>query len=30
VQAKAARFLGMTTRQMHYALQKYNIEIKRL
>lgn len=30
VQAKAARFLGMTTRQMNYALQKYNIEIKRL
>lgn len=30
VQAKAARLLGMTTRQMHYALQKYNIEIKKL
>jgi Nif-specific regulatory protein len=30
VQAKAARRLGMTTRQMHYALQKYNIEIKKL
>lgn len=30
VQAKAARLLGMTTRQMNYALQKYNIEIKRL
>ncbi|CAL1239801.1 nif-specific transcriptional activator NifA [Candidatus Methylocalor cossyra] len=29
VQAKAARLLGMTTRQMHYALQKYNIEIKK-
>ena len=30
VQAKAARFLGITTRQMHYALQKYHIEIKKL
>jgi Nif-specific regulatory protein len=30
VQAKAARLLGMTTRQLHYALQKYNIEIKKL
>lgn len=30
VQAKAARLLGMTTRQMHYALQKYHIEIKKL
>jgi Nif-specific regulatory protein len=29
-QAKAARLLGMTTRQMHYALRKYNIEIKKL
>lgn len=29
VQAKAARLLGMTTRQVHYALQKYNIEIKK-
>jgi Nif-specific regulatory protein len=29
VQAKAARLLGLTTRQMHYALQKYNIEIKK-
>ncbi len=29
VQAKAARYLGITTRQMHYALQKYNIEIKK-
>ena len=29
VQAKAARFLGITTRQMHYALQKYHIEIKK-
>jgi Nif-specific regulatory protein len=30
VKAKAARLLGMTTRQIHYALQKYNIEIKKL
>lgn len=30
VQAKAARLLGLTARQMHYALQKYNIEIKKL
>ena len=30
VQAKAARLLGMTTRQMNYALQKYSIEIKKL
>ncbi|PWC80782.1 hypothetical protein TSH100_29090 [Azospirillum sp. TSH100] len=29
VQAKAARLLGMTTRQVSYALRKYNIEIKR-
>ena len=29
VQAKAARLLGMTTRQMNYALQKYNIEIRK-
>jgi Nif-specific regulatory protein len=30
VQAKAARMLGLTPRQMGYALRKYNIEIKRL
>jgi Nif-specific regulatory protein len=30
VQAKAARLLGMTPRQIGYALRKYNIEIKRL
>ena len=30
VQAKAARMLGMTPRQVGYALRKYNIEIKRL
>jgi Nif-specific regulatory protein len=30
VQAKAARLLNLTPRQMGYALQKYNIEIKRL
>ncbi|TVR83377.1 MAG: nif-specific transcriptional activator NifA [Rhodospirillales bacterium] len=30
VQAKAARLLGMTPRQVGYALRKYNIEIKRL
>ena len=29
VQAKAARLLSMTTRQVHYALKKYNIEIKK-
>jgi Nif-specific regulatory protein len=29
VQAKAARMLGLTPRQMGYALRKYNIEIKR-
>ncbi|SMH58379.1 nif-specific transcriptional activator NifA [Azospirillum agricola] len=29
VQAKAARLLGMTTRQVSYALRKYNIEIKK-
>ncbi|WP_431855155.1 nif-specific transcriptional activator NifA [Azospirillum sp.] len=29
VQAKAARLLGMTTRQVSYALRKYDIEIKR-
>jgi Nif-specific regulatory protein len=30
VQAKAARMLGLTPRQIGYALRKYNIEIKRL
>lgn len=30
VQAKAARILGLTPRQVGYALKKYNIEIKRL
>jgi Nif-specific regulatory protein len=30
VQAKAARMLGITPRQIGYALRKYNIEIKRL
>jgi Nif-specific regulatory protein len=30
VQAKAARLLGMTTRQVSYALRKYNIDIKKL
>lgn len=30
VQAKAARLLGLTPRQIGYALRKYNIEIKRL
>jgi Nif-specific regulatory protein len=30
VQAKAARLLGLTPRQVGYALRKYNIEIKRL
>jgi Nif-specific regulatory protein len=29
VQAKAARMLGLTPRQMGYALRKHNIEIKR-
>lgn len=29
VQAKAARLLSMTTRQVHYALKKYNVEIKK-
>jgi Nif-specific regulatory protein len=29
VQAKAARILGLTPRQMGYALRKHNIEIKR-
>lgn len=30
VQAKAARLLGISLRQVNYALKKYNIEIKRL
>lgn len=30
VQAKAARLLGLTPRQVGYALRKHNIEIKRL
>jgi Nif-specific regulatory protein len=30
VQAKAARMLGITPRQVGYALRKYNIEIKRI
>ena len=30
VQAKAARLLGMTPRQIGYALRKHNVEIKRL
>ena len=30
VQAKAARMLGLTPRQMGYALRKYSIAIKRL
>ena len=30
VQAKAARLLELTPRQLGYALRKYNIEIKRL
>ncbi|WP_245689292.1 nif-specific transcriptional activator NifA [Roseospirillum parvum] len=30
VQAKAARLLGLTPRQIGYALRKHNIEIKRL
>jgi len=30
VQAKAARMLGMTPRQIGYALRKHNVEIKRL
>jgi Nif-specific regulatory protein len=29
VQAKAARMLGLTSRQMGYALRKHGIEIKR-
>lgn len=30
VQAKAARILGLTPRQVGYALKKYNIDVKRL
>jgi Nif-specific regulatory protein len=30
VQAKAARMLKLTPRQMGYALKKYHIEMKRL
>jgi Nif-specific regulatory protein len=30
VQAKAARILGLTPRQIGYALKKHNIEVKRL
>ncbi|UTD26224.1 nif-specific transcriptional activator NifA [Bradyrhizobium sp. WD16] len=30
VQAKAARLLGLTPRQVGYALKKYNIEVKRI
>ena len=30
VQAKAARLLGLTPRQIGYALKKYNVEVKRL
>ncbi|HJV28274.1 MAG TPA: nif-specific transcriptional activator NifA [Aromatoleum sp.] len=30
VQAKAARLLGLTPRQIGYALRKYNIEVKQL
>ena len=30
VQAKAARMLGLTPRQIGYALRKYNVEVKRL
>ena len=29
VQAKAARILGLTPRQIGYALKKYEVEIKR-
>jgi Nif-specific regulatory protein len=29
VQAKAARILGLTARQMGYALRKHGVEIKR-
>jgi Nif-specific regulatory protein len=30
VQAKAARILGLTPRQIGYALKKHDIEIKRV
>jgi Nif-specific regulatory protein len=30
VQAKAARLLGLSLRQVNYALKKYNIEVKRI
>jgi len=30
VQAKAARLLNLTPRQIGYALLKYNVEVKRL
>jgi Nif-specific regulatory protein len=30
VQAKAARLLNLTPRQIGYALSKYHIEVKRL
>ncbi|MEK8095300.1 nif-specific transcriptional activator NifA [Methylocystis sp. IM3] len=30
VQAKAARILGVSLRQVNYALKKYNIEVKRI
>ena len=30
VQAKAARLLNLTPRQIGYALKKFNIEVKRL
>jgi Nif-specific regulatory protein len=29
VQAKAARIMGLTPRQIGYALRKHNIEIKK-
>jgi Nif-specific regulatory protein len=29
VQAKAARLLGLTTRQIGYALRKHNVEVKK-
>lgn len=30
VQAKAARMLGMTVRQMNYRIKKYNIDVKKI
>ena len=30
VQAKAARLLGLTPRQIGYALKKHNVEIKKI